>query len=412
VGKLVIFTVGSEDAAGLAMNERKKVAAIVTEYRRHSHADVIVGKILEGYNYDGKEGPRLQLVSMFVDQFPESDMSRDLAKKFGFKIYDNIAEALTLGGKELAVDGVLSIGEHGKYPDNDKGQKRYPRRRFFEAIADVFARTGKAVPVFNDKHLAATWTDAKWMYDKARELFVPFLAGSSLPVTWRRPEVKLPKDCALVDAVQVGYGPFEGYGFHALEALQCMVERRKGAETGVQAVQCLQGDAMWKALDAGRWSKALLEAALDKVPSHAKGDYRELTRKDNSAGVFLIEYRDGFRAAVALMNGYVYEGDGGAFCFAGQIKGEEQPRACLFYLQQPDPFAHFVYLVKAIDATIQTGHAAYPVERTLLTTGILDAVMTSRAEKNRRVETPHLAIKYTPVDWPFATDPVPKAIKR
>jgi hypothetical protein len=394
------------------MNELKKVAAIVTEYRRHSHADVIVGKILEGFNYDGKDGPRLKLVSMFVDQFPDGDMSRDLAKKYGFKLCDTIEDGLLLGGKELAVDGVLSIAEHGKYPDNDRGQKLYPRRRFFEKIAHVFARTKKAVPVFNDKHLAATWTDAKWMYDKSRELFVPFLAGSSLPVTWRRPELKLPRDCELLDAVQVGYGPFEGYGFHALEALQCMIERRKGAESGVQAVQVLQGEAMWKAFDDGRWSKLLLEAALDKMPSHAKGDYRELTRKDSSAGVFLIEYRDGFRAAVAMMNGYAYEGDGGAFCFAGRLKGEEQPRACLFYLQQPDPFAHFAYLVKAIDATIQTSHAVYPVERTLLTTGILDAVMTSRAEKNRRVETPHLAIKYTPVDWPFATDPVPKAIKR
>jgi hypothetical protein len=394
------------------MTELKKVAAIVTEFRRHSHADVIVGKILEGFRYDGKDGPRLKLVSLFVDQFPAGDMSRDLAKKYAFKICDSIAETLLLGGNDLAVDGVLSIGEHGNYPENDKGQKLYPRRRFFEGIAEVFARTKKAVPVFNDKHLAATWTDAKWMYDRSRELFVPFLAGSSLPVTWRQPALKLPLGCPLLEAVQVGYGPFEGYGFHALEALQCMVERRQGAETGIQAVECLQGEAMWKALDAGRWSKGLLETALDKVPAHAKGDYRELTVKDKSAGVFLIEYRDGFRAAVAMMNGYVYEGDGGAFTFAGRLKGEDQPRACLFYLQQPDPFAHFSYLLKAIDASIQTGHAVYPVERTLLTTGILDAVMTSRAEKNRRMETPHLAIKYAPVDWPFATDPVPSAIKR
>ena len=390
----------------------KKVAAIVTEYRRHSHADVIVGKILEGFNYDGGAGPRLKLVSLYVDQFPEGDMSRALAKKHGFKLCDKIADALTLGGKELAVDGVLGIGEHGKYPDNDKGQKLYPRRRFFEEAAKVFVQTKKAVPYFNDKHLAATWTDAKWMYDKSRELMAPLLAGSSLPVTWRRPELKLPLGCELKEAVQVGYGPFEGYGFHALEALQCMVERRKGGETGVQAVTCLQGEAMWKALDGGRWSKELLEAALERVPAHAKGDYRALTVKDKSAGVFLIEYRDGFRAAVAMMNGWVYEGDGGAFTFAGRLKGEAKPQATLFYLQQPDPFAHFAYLVKAIDSTIQTGHAVYPVERTLLTTGILDAVMTSRAERNRRVETPHLAIQYKPVDWPFATDPVPKAIKR
>jgi hypothetical protein len=394
------------------MAERKKVAAVVTEYRKWSHADVIVGKILEGYNYDGGAGPDLRLVSLYVDQFPPKDMSRDLAKKHGFRLCDTIETALTLGGKGLAVDGVLIIGEHGTYPKNDKGQILYPRRRFFEEVAKTFARCNKSVPVFNDKHLAATWADAKWVYDKSRELFVPLLAGSSVPLTWRRPPLRLPRGCDLVEAVQVGYGPFEGYGFHALEGLQCMAERRQGGETGVRAVQCLQGEAMWQALDAGRWSKALLEAALERVPAHAPGDYRAPTAKTEDAGVFLIEYRDGFRAAVAMLNGWLYEGDGGAFTFAGQIRGEDKPRATHFYLQQPDPFGHFAYLVKAIDSMIQTGHALYPVERTLLTTGILDAVMTSRAEKNRRVETPHLAIKYQPTDWPFATDPVPKAIER
>jgi hypothetical protein len=250
------------------------------------------------------------------------------------------------------------------------------------------------------------------MYDKARELFVPFLAGSSLPVTWRRPPLKLPKDCEVVEAVQVGYGPLEAYGFHALECLQCMVERRKGGETGVQSVQCLQGQDMWKSLDQGRWSKTLLEAALELVPAHAPGDYRAPTARSNDAAVFLIEYRDGLKAAVAMMNGWVYEGDGGAFVFAGQLKDQKKPAATHFYLQQPDPFAHFAYLVKAIDSMIQTGHPPYPVERTLLTTGMLDAVMTSKADKNRKIETPHLDIKYRPTDWPFATDPVPKAIKR
>jgi hypothetical protein len=394
------------------MPEPKKVAALVTEYRLHSHADVIVGKILEGYNYDGGAGPNLKLVSLYVDQFPEKDMARDLAKKYKFTIHDTIAGALTLGGKELAVEGVLSIGEHGKYPTNDKGQILYPRRRFFEAAMGVLAKSKKSVPVFNDKHLAATWDDAKWMYDKARELFVPFMAGSSVPVTWRKPELKLPKNCELVEAVQIGYGPFEGYGFHALEGLQCMAERRKGGETGVKAVQCVQGEEMWKALDDGRWSKALLEAAMKLVPSHAKGDVRELTAKAKDAAVFLIEYRDGFKAAVAMLNGWVYEGDGGAFVFAGKLKDKDEPAATHFYLQQPDPFAHFAYLVKAIDSLMMTGHAPYPVERTLLTTGILDAVMTSKAEKGKRIETPQLTIKYEPTEWPFATDPIPKPIKR
>ncbi len=159
------------------MPEPKRIAAIVTEYRRHSHADVIVGKILEGYNYDGKEKPDLKIVGMYVDQFPEKDMSRDLAKQFNFKLTKTIGEALVDDKGELAVDGVLCVGEHGKYPNNAKGQILYPRRRFFEEVCKVFEKSKKSVPVFNDKHLAATWEDAKWMYDRSRELYVPFMAG-------------------------------------------------------------------------------------------------------------------------------------------------------------------------------------------------------------------------------------------
>ncbi|HEV3439703.1 MAG TPA: hypothetical protein VG122_20225, partial [Gemmata sp.] len=144
----------------------KKVAGVVTEYRKWSHADVILRNLLDGYP-DGKR-PDLELVALFTDQVPKGDMSRDLAKKHGFKIYESIPECLTLGGKSLAVEAVLSIGEHGTYPSNDKGQILYPRRRFFEEITKVFEKSEKSVPVFNDKHLAATWEDAKWMYDRAR----------------------------------------------------------------------------------------------------------------------------------------------------------------------------------------------------------------------------------------------------
>jgi hypothetical protein len=389
----------------------KQVAAVVTEYRRHSHADVIVGKIIEGFNYDNKDRPRMRLASLYVDQFPKGDMSRQLAKKYKFPIYDTIEGAVTLGRKQVSVDGVICVGEHGNYPTNKRGQILYPRRRFFEAVTNVFAKYKRSVPVFNDKHLAATWEDARWMYDRSRELHVPFMAGSSVPVTWRRPPLRLDRKVQLVEAVQIGYGPFEGYGFHALEGLQCLAERRRGGETGVRAVQCLQGEEMWRAMDKGTWSRTLLETAMTRVSAHAKGDYRKATVKSD-AGVFLIEYRDGFKGAVAIMNGWAYEGDGGAFTCAVRIRGQEKPVSTLFYLQQPDPFAHFTALVRAIDAMVQTGHAVYPVERTLLTTGILDAIMISRAEKNRRVETPHLAIRYQPTDWPFATEPIPKAIQR
>ena len=393
------------------MPEPKKVAALVTEYRRWAHADVILTKILRGYNHDGGPGPNLKLVSLYVDQFAVGDLSRALAKKHGFRLCDRPEDALTLGSARLAMDGVLCIGEHGNYPTNARGQILYPRRRFFEAAAGVFARSKTSVPVFNDKHLAATWADAKWVYDRARELFVPFLAGSSIPVTWRRPDLTLPRGCELTEAVQLGYGPLEAYGFHALEGLQCMAERRRGGETGVAAVQCLRGPAMWNTLDAGRWSEALLEAAVKRVPAHAAGGYRAAAKGDDAA-VYLIEYRDGFRAAVAMLNGWVYEGEGGSFIFAGRLKGHAEPAVTQFYVEGNEPFAHFGHLLRAIESLVTTSHAPYPVERTLLTTGVLDALMTSAAEKGRRVETPHLGIKYQPADWPHTVGPVPKAGKR
>ncbi len=393
----------------------KKVAAIVTEYRRWSHADVILRNILNGYPDGGR--PRMELAALYTDQVPKNDMSRDMAKKHGFRIYSTIAEALTLGGKTLAVDGVLSIGEHGQYPDNEKGQKLYPRRRFFEEICKVFEASGRSVPVFNDKHLAATWADAQWMYERAKALYVPMFAGSSIPVTWRKPDLSLPMGCELLGAVQIGYGPLEAYGFHALEGLQCMVERRKlpgqPPRQGVAAVTCHSGRTMWDALDRHDWARDLFAAAARLVTAHARGDIRELTRRAADAAIFEIEYVDGLQAFVVMPNGWIYECAGGSFFFAARRKGADQPDVCQFFLQQPDPFAHFAELTKAIDHLVQTGHAPYPLERTLLTTGILDAAMNSRFEKGRRLETPHLRdIAYAPTDWKHARGPIPLAVKQ
>lgn len=382
--------------------ERLPVAAVVTEYRPNSHADVIVGKILEGFDQMGGPGPDLTLAALYTDQAPATDLSRGLAKKHGFRIAKTIEEAITLGGDKVAVAGVLSIGEHGAYPyTKDTNQHMYPRRRFFDAIADVFRKHKRVVPVFNDKHLAYAWDDARHMYDTARELRMPFLAGSSLPVAWRVPPLTLPMNCQLSEALVLGYGGLESYGFHALETLQCMMERRRGGETGVVNVQAVRGEEIGRAEKAGRWSRELLDAAAAVTPAPAKGRPKAL-RKD--AVFYLIEYRDGLRAAVAMNTGLASE-----FAFAGKLRGVAKPQATWFRLQEGRPYGHFTHLLRAIEHTIHTGRPAYPVERTLLTTGILDAVMHSLADKDSLRKTPHLAIKYDAVNWPFAEGTPEKA---
>ena len=121
---------------------------------------MIIENFLEPYLFNGKKTESgMEIVGLYVDQFPDRDMSRDVAKEYGLKIYPTIAEALQAGGDKLAVDAVLAIGEHGNYPKNAKEQVEYPRKRFFDEIVAEFRRSGATVPVFNDKHLSyrADW---------------------------------------------------------------------------------------------------------------------------------------------------------------------------------------------------------------------------------------------------------------
>ena len=223
------------------MAERKKIAAIVTTYYPRSHADVIVTKFLKGFpTNQGLQAPEVDVVSMYLDQVHERDVGVELAKEHGVRLYNSIASALCLGGKDLAVDGVLLIGEHGDYAWNEKEQHLYPRRYFFEQICGVFATSGRSVPVFSDKHLSWSWQQAQWMYERARQLDVPFMAGSSLPLTYRRPWLEHPLETPIDEAVAVAYGGLDSYGFHGFETLQCMVERRAGGEKGIVAVQSLE----------------------------------------------------------------------------------------------------------------------------------------------------------------------------
>jgi hypothetical protein len=246
------------------MPEKPRIAAILTEYRPRSHADVIVGKLLaDRYLLDGvPTEPRVEIVSMYVDQLPENDMARALSAQHDVPIYPTIRDALTLGSDQLSVDGVLLIGEHGDYPLNELGQKLYPRRRFFVEATAVMREANRPLPTFSDKHLSWSWEEAKATWQEARALSLPFMAGSSLPVTWRRPPLELPIGCRIEEALVVGYGPLESYGFHALETLQCMVERRAGGETGLAAVTCLHCDAVW---ESQAWSRELQDAALARL---------------------------------------------------------------------------------------------------------------------------------------------------
>ena len=394
------------------MSRRKRMAIVTTEWRYHCHAWHMAERFLVGYPTQGHwHEPKLEVVSAYVDQFPEKDLSRQRSEEFGFPIYDSVAEALRCGGTELAVDAVLLIGEHGDYPKNEFGQTQYPRYELFKQITDVYRADGRSAPVFNDKHLSWKWDWAREMVDLSEELGFALAAGSSLPGTWRMPSIEMPANAPVEEMMSVSIGSMDSYDFHALEAIQCMAERRQGGETGVTAVQGLQGDAVWQAMAAGDWSKggwdaSLFEACLSRSQtlvqpesySHRYPTQEQIQEWVKEPVAYRIEYVDGTRATMLLMNGLV-----GDFTFAARIGGQSAPLSTLFYLPPVPNVMYSAELMAKAEATFMTGKSPCPIERTLLTSGLTEACVQSASTNQQRIETPHLHVTYpVPAESTFA----------
>ena len=380
-----------------------RIAVITTVYRYLSHAQHLTDRFLVGYPFQGAwHRPRARVVSLYADQHPPGDQAADRAREFGFEVYDSISAALRCGGDRLAVDAVLIIAEHGDYPRNEKGQILYPRYEFFEECVRVFEEDGRAVPVYNDKHLSYRFELARRMVDDARRLGFPLLAGSSLPVTWRLPDLELPRGCRIEEAPMVGCGGSDPMDYHALEAMQCMVERRGSGEVGVAAVQLLEGEAVWEAGREGRYSLELLESALsrsDSICGLTLEDGRtqdlvgsgELPRIVDKPAAYFIEYRDGLRATLLMLDGAVRD-----FCFSARLAGTVEPRSTQFLLTPTPNVTYSACLVSKIEEMITTGRSPIPAERTLLVSGMLESCLTSRLEGRARLETPDLDVVYEP----------------
>jgi hypothetical protein len=402
-----------------------RLAILGGAYHFGSDLQIIADRFLVGYPHEGDwRIPNVKVVSMFVESrarfagaanrsrgqrtaAPEpppdpgrpADLSAERAKEFGFRLFRTIPEALRGGGDNLAVDAVLSVIEQGDYPRNRKGQILYPRYDFFEQCVQIFEEEGRAVPYFNHGSLSFSFHQARAMVATSERLKFPMLAGSSLPVTWRLPDIDIPIGAQIQDAVMVC--PFDGMEFDALEAMQCMLERRKGGETGVKAVQLLEGDDVWSAGESGRWSKEVLSSAfsrsdallgltiMDGRPQDpaTSGVLPQLV-KDPAA--WCIEYNDGTRATLLVLNGADRN-----FTFSARVAGHGLIATQFF--RSPVPNVNYsAGLTAKVEQMFVTGTAPYPVRRTLLTSGILEAALTSRARLNQRLETPELAVRYQP----------------
>ena len=238
-----------------------------------------------------------------------------------------------------------------------------------------------------DKHLADNWHDAKFIYDTARELKIPLMAGSSLPGAWRSPPVDVRRDMKLKQVVGLSYGSLDAYGFHGLEMVQALAERRSGGETGIQGVECLVDQAVWDAAARGVYDPELLDAALARLKKPPPTG-RKLAELVPHPVLFVVDYADGLRANIFTLNGAI-----GEWSAAWRYQ-DESIDSTLFAVQEARPFMHFALLVQGIDEMMQTGKPSWPVERTLQTSGTLDALLISKKDNSRPVATPYLSVSY------------------
>ena len=387
-------------AGAWANSRRPRIAFLGTVVFQHSHAQHFLDRFAMGQSWRGQwEAPRLDVAGIFLDQVRDDDLGKARIKKYGLASYPTIEETLTLGGEKLAVDGVVIIGEHGDYPQTVKGQTRYPRYEWFKKVVDVFEDSGRSVPVFNDKHLSTDWAECQEMVDDSRRLSFPFYAGSSLPVTWRLPSIDMPFDVPLSESVCVAYGGIDSYDFHALETAQCMSERRRGGEVGIRSVLTLSGEAMYEHLATRETTAKLFVSALCR--SHnlpVDGGYPSAPvslawARDmlpSTTGSF-IEHRDGFHTAIFLTG--IQD-----FNYAGMRADTGEIVSCQMMLPMPGHGAStadfFNPLSRHVEDMVLTGETTYPIDRTLLTSGMVIGGVDSIAAGNTRVETPQMEVRY------------------
>jgi hypothetical protein len=368
----------------LAAPAKPRVAVVMNVYTPDSHADVFVSRLLDGYRLNQKwHPPRLNTVAFYVDQFPVNDMAREQAREHGIRIFPSVSQALRLGGTRLAVDAVAVIGEHGDYPHTPRGSFMYPRRRYFDEIARVMSDDGRVMPMYQDKYFAYDWNDARRMYDQSREMQIPLLCGSTVPLSWQRPPLDLPRGTPFTEILATSYSDLEEHGYHGIEAMQSMAERR-GRERGVERVRWLGGEEVWKAERDGEWSRGLLDAALarriNRPPSNGNKQPPQ---------AFLIRYRDGLRGSLLHLDSETRD-----YCFAGFICGRAEASATCFYIQLY-LHNHWSFMVRNFENLVLTRREPNPVERTLLANGILLAGLESRRLGGKWIDTPELAISYT-----------------
>jgi hypothetical protein len=382
----IVLAVPSRAAPGPV--PQRRIAFLIDSWYPRSHADVIGTRMLGGYRVGEKFYPSpLTVGSVYTDAPRPTDQTRTLAARHGFRVAVSVADALLEDPQaprlRLAADGVL-IATREDLPASGRPQSPTRRLHVVREVLRIMEQSGSRVPIFIDKMLASDWTDSQAIVTEAARRGVPLMAGSVLPfvpLNQRLPAAKVEV------GVVVASTPYWAFAFHAAELLQGFMEQRSPRETGVTEIRAV-GPAYWTMPNRDRWGGAVVDALLASAKTRLARAPAVPGGLGPDTQVLLIQYADGARAVLALVPRLFNDSE---FLLGAHYSDGRTGTSGL--ILQGEPFDHFGYLVHALAELFTTGVAPVPVERTLLTTGIVLFGQQAR-QTDGAVSSPTLAISY------------------
>lgn len=358
----------------------RQVAFLLEEFALQSPAQQLLDRFLLGYRRNGgfRKVQGIKIVAHLPDGAKE-----ELARRIT-ELRLPLVAAVATAVREA--DAIVIVPE---------SSAAAPAESLVNA-ALTNARRGTSCFVFGA--LAPNLAAARTFSALATARQIKLASGTTLPVTWRLPQVDLPARAAVSEALIVVQGASPLAELHALDGLLPLLERRAGGECGVRQVKFLAGRELWKAGDRREWSWPLLSSALSRSDS-PQGDAITDGRTQDLVGLglvpklatdprgWLIEHADGLRSTLLALDGVVAD-----YNFAVRLVDGNEISAQLFRAPVPAQ-EHFSLLAAVLDDFFRTGEPPWPSPRSLLTAGLLDACRQSAAQPGTWLRTPELVTR-------------------
>lgn len=364
------------------MRTLRKIAFLLEEFSKPSPAQQLLDRFLMGYPRDGAmQKPPCEEGSVYITLGTNEPDFEKRTDDFELSISPNAAAAVE------EADAVVVVSRRPGAMANER----------LLQIALERAPAGSAC--FVHGALSNTLERGREFLELARSRQISLLAGTPLCVTWRLPEVDVPRGTPLIEALIVVQGASPGAELHALEGLLPVIERRRGGESGVHSVQFVEGNDFWRAGEKRLWSWPLLAAAISR--SHTpQGDPVLDGRTQDLVGLglvqklarhprgWLLEHRDGLRSALLVLDGVIAD-----FNFA--VRARDGDIAAQLFRAPPPAEHHFSRLAAAMEDFFRKGSSPWPIERNLLIVGLLETFRKPASRSGKRIETPGLNIGYS-----------------